>query len=303
MSAPYPKTGPVTLRVNLADSQLATALKAGKVSSPIVNFDFCGPKVASDGFKAMVREGAFDAGELAVVTYLQCKAYDKPWTILPACVVGRFQHNTISYMHRGKDLTPKDLEGQKVVMRSYTQTTPTWARGLLQHQYGVDLSKVTWVAADDAHLAEYSEPAGVQRVDRKAKPLDQRMIEGEFQFGILGPEAPKHPDARRLIPDHEAASAAWHKQHGCTHINHMFVVHRELASTRPDVVAEIYRLLSESKQAAGLNGKAIDPLPFGVEQVARSIDIVGQYAHEQKITPRRFSTDELFDKSMRALKG
>ena len=84
MPAPYPKTGPVTLKTNLADSALAAALKAGKVSSPIVKLDFCGPPTASNGFKAMVREGAFDAGELAIVTFLQTKAYNKPLTLLPA---------------------------------------------------------------------------------------------------------------------------------------------------------------------------------------------------------------------------
>ena len=150
-------------------------------------------------------------------------------------------------------------------------------------------------------LAEYTDPANVIRVDKKQMGLDQRMIDGEADFGIIGIDAPKHPDARRLIPDHEAAAAAWHKKYGCTHINHMFVVNSELAKARPDVIAEIYRLLAESKRAAGLTGKAVDPLPFGVEQVARSIDIVGQYAHEQRIIPRRYETEELFDRSMRGL--
>ena len=43
------------------------ALKAGEVKSDLVKFDFCGPKVANQGFKPMVREGTFDAGELAIV--------------------------------------------------------------------------------------------------------------------------------------------------------------------------------------------------------------------------------------------
>lgn len=303
MPAPYPKTGPVTLRTNLADSALASALKSGKVSSPIVNFDFCGPKVAHDGFKPMVRERGFDAGELAIVTYLQAKAYGKPLTLMPACVVGRFQHAALSYMHRGRVLTPKDIEGRKVVLRSYTQTTPTWARGVLQHEYGVDLSKITWMTTDDPHLAEYTEPPNVVRVDKKQKPLDQRMIDGEVDFGIVGVDAPKHPDARRLIPDLESATAAWHRKYGCTHINHMFVVDSDLAATRPDVIEEIWRLLVETKAAAGLGGKAIDTLPFGVEAVSRSLELVNQYAHEQKIIPQRFTTEQLFDQRMRNLRA
>ncbi len=63
------------------------------MKSDLVTFDFCGPKVANEGFKPMVREGKFDAGELAIVTFLQAKTYGKPLTLLPAVVMGRFQHH------------------------------------------------------------------------------------------------------------------------------------------------------------------------------------------------------------------
>ena len=73
---------------------MTKALKSGAVTSDLVRFDFCGPKVANQGFKPMVRERAFDAGELAIGTFLQAKVYGKPVTLLPAVVMGRFQHQT-----------------------------------------------------------------------------------------------------------------------------------------------------------------------------------------------------------------
>lgn len=300
MATSYPTSGPVTLKTNLADSALSAALKDGRVSSPIVRFDFCGPPVASNGFKAMVRDGAFDAGELAIVTYLQAKTYGKPLTVLPATVVGRFQHNTIAYMDRGKPMTPKDLEGGRIAVRAYTQTTGAWARGILQHEYGVDLSRLTWITTDDPHLAEYTDPANVLRVDKNEKSLDQRLIDGEADASIIGPDSPKHERARRLIADHVEAAKAWHAKYGCTHINHMFVLNSDLARQRPDVVAEVYRMLAESKAAAG-PPKGIDPLPFGIDNVARSTEIINQYANEQGIIPRRFAVSELFDDMTRKL--
>lgn len=294
MGKHYPASGPVTLRTNLADSTLSAALKQGKVSSPLVNFDFCGPPSASNGFKAMVRERAFDAGELAIVTFMQAKTYGKPLTLLPAAVVGRFQHVTISAMAGRGIEKPKDLEGRRVAVRAYTQTTGVWARGILQHEYGVDLAKIQWVTTDDPHLAEFVDPLSVVRVDKKEKGLDQRMIDGELDAGILGPDAPKHADARRLIADHADAALAWNARYGCTHINHMFVVDSDLAKARPDVVAEIYRLLAESKAAAGLP-KGLDTLPFGFADVQRSLGIASQYAHEQGVIPRRFTAQEMFD--------
>jgi len=294
MTTRYPATGPVTLRTNLADSPLSAALKQGKVSSPIVKFDFCGPPTASNAFKAMVRDRAFDAGELAIVTFMQAKTFGKPLTLLPAAVVGRFQHVTISAMAGRGIEKPADLEGQRVAVRAYTQTTGVWARGILQHEYGVDLSKIQWVTTDDPHLAEFTDPPSVVRVDKKEKSLDQRMVDGELHAGILGPDGPKHPEARRLIADHAGRALAWNAKYGCTHINHMFVVDSDLAAARPDVVAEIYRLLAESKAAAGLP-KGLDTLPFGFANVQRSLGIASRYAHEQGVIPRQYTAQELFD--------
>ena len=79
-------------RTNLADYAMTKALKTGAIKSDLVTFDFCGPKVANQGFKAMVRERAFDAGELAIGTFCEARTYGKPVALLPAVVMGRFQH-------------------------------------------------------------------------------------------------------------------------------------------------------------------------------------------------------------------
>lgn len=303
MPAPYPNTGPVTLRTNLKDYPLTMALKSGKLSSPLIHFNFCGPQKVFEGFKPMVRERAFDIGELALATFLQAKTYGKPLTLLPACIVGKFQHNTLFYMNRGRERSPQEIAGQTAIVRSYTQTTAVWARGVLQHEYDVDLSTVNWLTADDPHLAEFRDPPNCTRVNAKEKPLEQRLIDGEADFGIVGLPPPTHPDIRRLLPDPEAAAEAWRKKYGCAQINHMFVVDSELAAARPDVVAEIFRLLAASKADAGLNAKAVDTLPFGLAKVARSVEIMTQYACEQGLIPRAFGLDELFDPSVRDLKA
>ena len=119
----YPTSGPVTLKTNLADGPAYRALKTGDVTSDLVRFDFCGPKAAHEAFKPMVRDNAYDCGELAIVTLLQAKAYAKPWAMLPAVVVGRFQHNCVGYNSAKGALEPGDLAGKRVAVRSYSQTT------------------------------------------------------------------------------------------------------------------------------------------------------------------------------------
>ncbi len=106
---------------------------------------------------------------------------------------------------------------------------------------------------------------------------------------------------RHLIANPYDAAAAWCRKHGTTPVNHLFVVHSELSRRRPDVVREIYRLLKESKHAAGPPKDGIDFLPFGVEANRKALELMVQYAFEQKLIPRKYEVDELFDDTTRAL--
>ncbi len=76
-----------------------------------------------------------------------------------------------------------------------------------------------------------------------------------------------------------------------------------ISKSRPDVVKEVYRLVRASKQAADAVKPpgALDPLGFGLEANRRSLEVIIDYALTQKLIPRRFSVDELFDDTTRAL--
>jgi 4,5-dihydroxyphthalate decarboxylase len=296
----YPAAGPVTLRTNLADYPGTRALKSGEVRSDLVHFDFAGPKAAHEAFKPMVREGAFDAGELAIVTYLQTKAFGKPWVLLPAVVMGRFQHQCLLVNAARGVRVPKDLEGRRAGIRSYSQTTGVWLRGILQHDYGVDLTRVRWVVNDDAHVAEYRDPPEIERLPPGAKKVDQMLLDGELDAAILGADLPGEPRVRHLIENPHAAALAWAKKHGTVPVNHLFAVREELSRGRPDIVREIYRMLKQSKEAAGPPKDGPDFLLFGIEALRKLLELVVQYAHEQKLVPRRFTVDELFEETTRA---
>jgi 4,5-dihydroxyphthalate decarboxylase len=288
-----PATGPVKLRTNLADYPVTLALKEGRVSSSLVDLDFCGPKTAHDGFKDMLRREAYDAGELAIVTYLQAKVYGKPWVLLPIPIHGRFQHHCIGYNIEHGTLQPKDIEGRKVGVRTYAQTTGLWVRGILQHEYGVDVDKVTWMTVDEGHLAEYHDPANCQPLPKGSR-IDQMMLSGELAAAILGIDMPKDPRVRTLVPDPHAAAKEWYRREGVVPINHLFVVHEDFSRQRPDLVREIYRLLAQSRAQAPAEVVAALP-PLGFEANRKGIGMAIDWAFEQKIIPRRLSVEELFD--------
>jgi len=285
-------TGTPTLRTNLADYATTRAMKDGRVASELVHLDYCGPTPAHNGFKAMVRENKFDAGELAIVTYLQARAYGKPYVLLPAPVSGRFQHHCAGFNLDFGHLDPKDIEGRQVGVRTYAQTTGLWIRGILRHEYGVDLDKVTWMTLGDGHLAEYQDPANCVRLPAGSSIPDM-MMKGELAAALLGEDMPKDPRVRTLVPDAQDAARAWFAREGVVPINHMFVVHERISREHPEIVRDLYRMLAASRALAEGLPAAFPPL--GVEANRKGLQLAIDWALDQKIIPRRLSVDELFD--------
>src|SRR5262245_25186278 len=284
---------PVTLHTLLGNHPNTKALKSGQVSSPLVHFDFFEVKVANTQFKALVRDLKYDLGELAIVTYLQAVVYGKPYVLLPATIVGRSQHHTIFYNSARGALKPSDLDGKRVGVRAYTQTTGTWVRGFLADDYGIDVNRIRWVTFEDPHLAEYKDPEIVERAP-EGKTLKQMLLDGEIDAAILGDVAEEGP-LKHLIPDHEVAGRAWAAKHGGVPINHLAVIRKSIADSRPDVVREVYRVLKESGDAAKeIPLGAEDPLRFGISALHASLEQIVAYALRQHLIPRAFSADELF---------
>jgi len=257
-----------TLYTLLATYANTAALKDGQVTSPLIDFKFADVKVANTAFKRLVREAEFDAGELAIVTYLQAKVAGKPYSLLPAVIVGRGQHHTIAYNPEKGELHPSELDGKRVGVRSYTQTTGAWVCAILQEEHGVDSRKVYWITFEAPHIAEYADPEWVERAPAD-KQLVQMLLDGEIDAAIVGNELPDSR-LRHLIPDHEAAAKRWAETYGPP-INHMLVVRNSIVASQPELVKELFRMFAESKHlGAGKINEAA--LPFGVETNRKALD-------------------------------
>jgi 4,5-dihydroxyphthalate decarboxylase len=289
------------LRALVGDYPVTAALKSGQVRSPHVSLDFADIKPVSSGFKRVVRDLEFDVAELAIVTYLIAKAHGKPLTLLPAVLVGRFQHPLIVYNAERAPLAPGELRGKRVGVRSYSVTTGAWIRGILADDYGIEPGQVNWVTFEEAHVAEFRDPPNVQRAPAGAKVVDM-LLAGEIDAAIVGDGAPADPRIKTLIPDPAAAARAWHAKHGAIQVNHLVVVRDTLARSDPDAVREVYRLLVQSKRAAGLPKPGqLDLNPFGVAANRRNLEVAIDCCHRQGLIPRRYAVDELLDDTTRAL--
>jgi 4,5-dihydroxyphthalate decarboxylase len=292
-----------TLNVCLGTYPHTTALKEGQIKSDRVALAFTEINPVNRAFMPMAREQKFDLSEMAIVTYLQAKAYNKPLVLLPATMMGRFQHGTMLYNAERGTVRPEDLPGRRVGVRAFSQTTGVWIRGILWKDYGLDLGSVKWVTFEDAHVAEYRDPPGVERA-AAGKDITKMLLDGELDAAIFGGAMPSEPQLKSVIPDPEAAAKEWYQKNGAVPINHMVVLKESLAKSRPQIVREVYRLLVASKRAAGLpKPGAIDFVPFGFDAVRSSLELMSAYAFEMKLTPRRYAVEELFDDTTRALQG
>ena len=291
-----------TLSAAFDDYPHTLLLKRGEINSPRVAFAFSDIKPANRFFKPMVRELKFDVSEMAIATYVQAKAYGKPLVLMPATMMGRFQHGTI-LCNAARPLTPAELAGKRIGVRSYSQTTAVWVRGILENDYGVDLDKVRWVTFEDGHVAEYHEPERVERAGAD-KNLLKMLRAGELDAAIYGADLPNDPTLKSLIPDAESSAQRWYARHKVVPINHMVVVTEKLAKSNPQTVKEIYRLLLQAKKATGLpKAGAIDFLPFGLKACRPALQTIITYALQQRLIPRKIEVEDLFDDTTRALES
>ncbi len=288
------------------------ALKDGTVKPRTFEFDFEEVPAIIQAFRRMVRGLEFDISEMAITTYICARAHGKAFTALPIFPMRAFHHGAIVYNTTTGIQNPKDLEGKKVgVNRGYTVTTGLWARSILQHQYGVDLSRITWVLSGDEHVAEYQPPGNVIPIE-PGKTLEDMLVSGEIPAAI-GVQV-ESPDVKPLIPSAREVGFEALRKRGLYPINHTVVVKDELLRTHRDLAADIFNAFSEARRlyverlASGrieqptpddvffrrvmdLTG---DPLPYGVEPNRQMLEAVIRQSLEQGIITRPLTVEELF---------
>jgi 4,5-dihydroxyphthalate decarboxylase len=289
------------------------ALKEGRITLPDFDLEFEEVPVLVHGFRRMVRELAYDVCEMALTTYICAKAHGVKFTALPIFLVRDFHHDAILHHVPSGLGSPADLAGKRVgVNRGYTVTTGVWARSIIQDEYGVDLSSITWAPSGDEHVADYRAPANVL-------PLEDGDLEGRLASGdLVAAVGAKfdHPDVAPMIDDPFAAGVSALKTRGFYPINHLVVVRDELLDERPDVAMQLFDGFAASKKIYVDDLKAgrisepgpvdkvhlaaldfmDDPLPYGIEPNRGTLERLVGHAVTQKIIPEPMALKDLFAK-------
>lgn len=290
----------VTLKAALADYPHVMALKNGTVRSDRVSFAWETVNPITRAFRRMVRTGDFDLCEIALTTLAQAEAHGKGLTALPVVVMRGFHHAALVCRVDAPLRGPADLTGKRIGVRAFSQTTGVWVRGILLDAYGVDHRAITWVTEEDAHVQEYRDPPNVVRIS-SGQDLKAMLLTGEIDAAVA--LAGLEPALiRTVIPDADAAAAAWYRQTGAYPVNHVVCVKTALLTAHPRLGLELTRLFNAAKSAAAEPSAearyapvvGTDVLPYGLEANRKGIELCLRYAAEQGLVPRVYQPEDVF---------
>ncbi len=291
------------------------ALKDGTVMPAGFEFDFEEVPMLVQAFRRMVRALEFDVCEMALTTYLCAREHGVRFTALPIFLVRAFHHAAIVHNTKFAVNDPKDLEGKRVgVNRGYTVTTGVWARAILQEEFGVDLSKITWVLSGDEHVEDYVAPPNVVPIE-PGTTIEQMLKLGELAAAIN--IKTDDPDVRPLIPNADAAGIAAFESRGHYPINHLVVIRDEVLDALPDVANAVFDAFAESKRLylerlrAGtidslttsdqfymqMMDKVDDPLPYGIAPNRAVLENLIANATSQGILRKATEIESVFEPS------
>jgi 4,5-dihydroxyphthalate decarboxylase len=195
-----------------------------------------------------------------------------------------------------------------------------WMRGILEHEYGVPLSSIEWVAELDNDV-DVQLPSDLKlRKLPEGQSIETMLAEGEldavFHSDIIKPFMAGDPRVGQLFPDVKAEEMAYFKRTGIFPIMHVTALRKELADEHPWLAINLYRAFERAKtigmkrmvnprivplawyQAAWEEQERVlgpDPWEYGLGEKNRKVlDTLIGYSHEQGLIKKRFTPDELF---------
>ncbi len=283
------------VKIVLSTNAHTKPLKEGVITSPDVDLEFIEYKGIPKAAEDMLDGYPFDVCEMPLVTLLQALDAKAEIKLLPVVMVGEFHHGSCWYCP-GKDVAgPEDVKGKKIGVRSYTQTTGAWVRGILSDQFGVASKDVTWGTTEAAHVASYVAPENVEVVP--GADLAQMVRDGELAAVIQGTKQGAPEGLIQLVPDLPNAIAAWHEKNKCVPINHMVVVKSDMDE---ETVAAVYEMLTKGVDLAYADEKP-EPFPYvyGIDEVWPAVEVGMKYCLEQGLTKKLYTKEELFAKGVK----
>ena len=281
-------------------------------------------------FDRMARDQAFDVSEMSSSEYIaRFSANRNPFVAIPVFPSKTFRHGFIVVNRKSGIRSAKELEGRRVGVQLYTMTAAIFIRGLLQHEYGVDLAKIHWVQGAYDNAGSHGNPDVMPllrpvpiEINQSGKSLDQLLVEGSLDAVVgasLPPSLGRNPDIQRLFPNFHEVERDYYRRTKIFPIMHLVVIRKALYQRHPEMAASLYAAFNQAKeralgrmhdtgalramlpwmQADLEENDAVfggDPFAYGIEPNRATLEALVTYMTEHAMIAKPMPIEELFVK-------
>lgn len=291
-------------------------------------------------FPRVLQNQEFDVSELSISSYmLQLARGQSAYTAIPVFPSRFFRHGGIFVRSDAGIETPKELEGKRIGIPEYQMTAMVWMRGFLQDEYGVDFRNNSYLtgSVNATGLKERLPLDLPPSMDVKPAPPDRSLndllLAGELDaiYAAAAPKAFQDGDRRirTLFADPVAAEKAYFKKTGFFPIMHIVAIRTSLVEANPWLPAHVFKAFVEAKKialarmddiAGGTANRSSLPWfrpeleatkalmgndiwAYGLRENAAELETFCRYSHEQFLSARRLTVDEMFEASTHHLPG
>jgi 4,5-dihydroxyphthalate decarboxylase len=251
-------------------------------------------------FRAL-RHEEFDICELSLSSYcVKTALATSSYIAVPVFPSRAFRHTSI-YVRSDRIKSPANLRGRRIGVPEYQLTANIWVRMILEEDYGIRPSDVTWVRGG------YEQAGRVEKVSlnlpddvvvQDAGPHDTisaMLASGELD-AVIGPRAPScfergHPDVGYLFADPQATAADWYRRTRLFPIMHTLGIRRALAEKHPWLPVAVFKAFERAKTIAlaklGDTSATKVTLPFVEDQLRAARSMMGEDFWPYGLQPNR----------------
>jgi 4,5-dihydroxyphthalate decarboxylase len=320
--------GKIKLTLACWDYDRTRALQDGRVQVEGVELTFL-PLRVEETFWRMLRYQEFEAAELSMGSYLMAREKGFPKLIaIPVFPSRAFRHSCIYINTESGIQEPKDMAGKRVGVPEYQITMAIWARGILQHEYGVKPEQMKWFTGGEEHpgredkirhdLPKTIDIRPIQPEQTLSSMLERGEIDAMISAHMPSPFVRRSLKVRRLIPDFLRVEKDYYRRTKLFPIMHTVVLREDFYEKHPWVAQSLCKAFAESKQLCQESMYEFSALkymlawsiaemeeerelfgggelwPYGLEANRRVLETLVQYANEQGLIKSRLDLKSLF---------